>query len=615
MTCGVALAALVPAFAGAVAADRPVIRAASALPPSRFTLSGPPSAAFLGDAFLTETVPALRAEAERVRATYSIADTALADRLRTGLAVIAVLQRRPADAAVLIAESRAAATKPQQRAIGMLLQDALAASARPDGTSDCAAGAARIAALLAANDPAVIRDEALQRLTQIAVVGPRFLSGTIAADLDTGVAARGGANLVEGLQLALYRLAATMLPPCRDAYSGAIRRWIALPTSQPTDIWAARQPAASVFAAAKPVTVAIWDSGYDPALFGGQLAIDPAEPLDGRDNDGNGVVDDWNGPTYGYRLEPIAAPLPPPSRELAPQLAFQMALQKGTSDLRFGYDTPEAALFAARSRDAGPADQMLDALLWAEMGGRNHGTEVASEIADGAPFVRLYTVFALPFGDDPRPVPIDEPQMDRWVRAIAAVGPRMRGAGVRIVNLSWGISADELSEKLIQTGSETDQARAVTRGTAMFARAEAALRRLVTESPDILFVVSAGNSNQTSDILAAAPQAIVAPNLIVVGASGTNGRPTGFTTYGKGVGIYAWGEGVPLRTPGGMQMRNSGTSMAAPLVARAAASMLAVNPRLRPAQLIAGMTATATTDDAGLKLLHTAAAVQWARSR
>jgi hypothetical protein len=70
------------------------------------------------------------------------------------------------------------------------------------------------------------------------------------------------------------------------------------------DIWPARQPAEVTFATAQPVAAAVWDSGYDATLFLGQLTRDSAEPLDGRDNDGNGVADDWNGPTYDIDLRP-----------------------------------------------------------------------------------------------------------------------------------------------------------------------------------------------------------------------------------------------------------------------------------------------------------------------
>jgi hypothetical protein len=609
-----ALAGLALSPAAAPAADTPVLRSAAALAAARFTLAAPPSRAFLDPAF-DRQLPALRAEAERIRAGYAIADPALANELRTGLAAIALLQARPAEARAMVAEARAAAVKPQGRALALLPYEALAAGMAPDGRINCPAAAAQVARTLTAGDAALIRDEARSRLVQIETVSGPYQAGYVEAEIDPKAAAQGGVGLLDGLSLAVFRTQVRLLVPCRAEIGGTIRAWLADPEHQPQNIWPAREPAPAALAGARPVVVAVWDGGYDTALFGAQLAIDPAEPLDGQDNDGNGVVDDWNGPTFGWRLEPLAASIPPPSATLAPHLAFQMALAKGEGDLHEGLATAESDLFARRARDAGQADQALDTLLWAEMGTRDHGTKVASLLADGAPFVRLYNMLALPFGLDPQPVPLDEGQIARWVRAIDAAGPRLRGAGVRIVNMSWGITADEIAQNLLRTRMENDQARANRRGRAMFADAEAALRRLIGSCPGILFVAGAGNSDQSDEILAAAPQSIAAPNLLIVGAAGVNGQATRFTTYGKSVGLYAWGDGVTMRLPGGMPTRGAGTSYAGPLVARAAAAMLAINPGLTPAQLVAGLAETATTGEGGLKLLHPAAALQWARNR
>lgn len=602
------------ALTAAAPVPQSVIRSPSDLPPARFVLAEPPSAAFLGDDFLRRIVPLLRVEAERVRATMRIEDSVLADDLIAGLVAIALLQHRLADADTLIAEARAAASKPRLRAFDLLHFDVAAAIERIGTGRDCAAGAALMVKRLDGVDPALARGEARSRLSQIETTSIALMAGIAKASLDPAVAGQGGVSLLEGLDLARRRVTATVLPPCRAAIGDALRGWLADSRHASVEIWSAREPASGVFAGAAPVVVAVWDSGYDPALFPGQLAIDPAEPLDGRDNDGNGVVDDWNGPTFGYRLDPIAAPLPPLSPMLAGQYDLQMMLRKGNADMKLGLGTSEAALMAQRAREAGLDDQANDDLLWSEIGIRSHGTKIGSEIADDAPFVRLYNVFALPFGYDPRPVPLDEAQIGRWTTAIDRVGARMRGAGVRVVNLSWGITAEEIAQNLMEVGAETDRARAVARGKALFSQADAALRRMIAASPGILFVVGAGNSNQTDTVHAASPQSVAAPNLVVVGAVGVDGQITDFSTYGAGVSLYAWGEDVPLRTPGGTRTHGTGTSMAAPLVARAAAQMLAVNPRLSASQLVQGLLATATVGEGGLRLLHAANAVAWSKA-
>ncbi|HEX8413168.1 MAG TPA: S8/S53 family peptidase [Sphingomicrobium sp.] len=290
-----------------------------------------------------------------------------------------------------------------------------------------------------------------------------------------------------------------------------------------------------------------------------------------------------------------------------------MALFKGELDLNYGLDTPEARVFAQRARNASTAEQGEDGDGYTEFGSRSHATWVASIIADGAPYVRLYNVAVLPFGEVPRPMPITEADIARFAAKLPMVGARLRSANVRIVNMSWGMSADGFAERLMRSGTETDQARANARGKAIFEAVRPAMLKLMTDHPNILFVAGAGNSNQSTEIAAWAPQTFVLPNLLIAGAAGASGGPTSFTTFGKEVAVYAPGEGITVRAPGGMVMRSSGTSFASPKAARTAAAMLAVNPDLGPAALIAGIKATATDGLDGMRLLHPAAAVAWAR--
>lgn len=607
-----AAAALVPAMP-ASAADKPAIRSQSDLPPVRFAFVRPPSAEMDGAAFAA-MLPALRREAERVLRDYDVQDSALRGQLLIGLAAVAVIEDRKADAVRLVGEYRAMQTKPQSKRLGGLSIDIAAAQLDLPPDQRCAAGAARIGAALDGADPAVVRDQFLSSFGNLQVASVPFYAGTAVGLLDPVVKQRGSLDVAQGLLLALWRVSATALPPCRAQLVAAGRGWLDAPANRSTDIWPDRQPAEAAFAAARPVTVAVWDSGYDVTLFPGQLARDPAEPLDGRDNDGNGVADDWNGPTYDVALRARSGAIMPPTRFLRDRMAAQTAFDKGQLDLRFGFDTPEAALFAERGRTASTADQGDDVLAGQENGGRSHGTACASEIADGAPYVRLYNIAALPWGmgEDKRPVPYDEATVARWAEAIGRIGPRLRGAGVRVVSMSWGLTAEEITQQLLDLGLETDQARAKARGAAMQKTIAGALEALMRGSPNVLFVVAAGNSNQTDDIQADATERFQLPNLMHIGATGTNGRPTAFTVFGKSVDLYAQGEAVRLRWPGDVVVHESGTSMAAPLVARAAAQMLAVHPDLTAAQVREGLLASAAPGEGGLRLLHPAAAVTWA---
>ena len=595
--------------------DKPAIRSAADLPPTTFVLSGPPSAAFLDDAFMTETVPALRAEGERLLRDYRIEDPATTQRLRAGLAAIAVLQGRPADAERLIAEQRAAETKPQLKAVGFMLGDALAASANGPVEGRCARAAAHLTSLLTSVAPEVVREEVLVRYGRIQQASPGYYAGTAVGVLDPAYAARGSATVLQGMILATWRMEATLLPPCREPITAVLKGWLDAPGHQSVDIWAAREPSPEAFVGASPVTVAVWDSGFDSSLFADRLAIDPAEPLDGRDNDGNGVVDDVHGPTFDYRLAPTPFPFPPLSDFLRPRLGLQIAIDKGERDMAYGLDTPEARFFGQRVRDGSAAEQGDDVRGGTETGARGHGTAVASIIARDAPWVRLYNVYALPWGELPERMPYSEPEIARWVALMPGIAARLRGSGVRVVNMSWGVFRGEFADALLEFGLESDPERARQRGEAMYDMVAPVLKSVIQSCPDILFVAGAGNSNQPDDILGGLPQTFRLPNVIIVGATATSGRATAFTTFGDTVGLYALGENIPITWPGGQTLHGEGTSYASPVVAHAAAAMLAVNPALTPVQLVEGLKATATDGEGGLRLLHLAHAVDWAQAR
>lgn len=592
-----------------------MVRSATDLPTTTYVLDAPPSQAFLDPTFMGEVVPALHADAQRVLDDYDIQDPAILQRLRAGLAAIANLEGRPEVARGLIEAQRQSETKPQLAAVGLLLGDAIAAGGMASASERCTRAAARVESRLNAAPFEEVRDEALQYHAQLQVASVGYYAGTAVGAVDPAWRERGSITLLEGLRLAGWRMNLEQLPPCREQIANVMQSWLSNPAHQTADIWPDRDLNPDQLRDALPVTVAIWDSGFDPDLFADRLAIDPAEPLDGRDNDGNGVIDDANGPTFDHRLMPTSSPYPPLSDVLASRYAFQMAVYKGERDLGYGLDTPEARFFAQHGRDADMVEQGVDVESAGEIGLRSHGTAIASIIARDAPWVRLYNLAALPWGRAPGPTPYSEPEIERWTALMPGFGARLRGAGVRVVNMSWGAYAAEFSEALIEKGFETDPDRAIARGNAMYEKVSRALLTLMDACPDILFVTGSGNSNQPDEVLAAVPQTFRRPNLIVAGATAPTGRASSFSTFGDTVSLYALGENIALTLPGGVELRGEGTSYAAPGVARAAAAMLAVNPGLKAVDLIEGLTSTATDGEDGIRLLHTGAAVAWARRR
>lgn len=613
---GLAAAIWLAGTMAAAAQDRPVIAAETDIPPTRFATPSLPSETLMTRETVTVFTPPVRDEAQRLLRDYDIQDPTIATALRAALMSIAWLEDRPEDLLRLLAEQRASETKPQLQQVGHMTREAGAAFLTAPQGQGCAAAANRLTQTLATADPLVVRDEVLRRYGLIQMVSPAFHIGSAALGLDAEARAQGSLGTMSALGVATMRFETDFIPPCRTELSSALRTWLDDPAHQPIDIWPARAPTEADLAGARPVVAAVWEAGYDPTQFAGRLAFDPAEPLDGIDNDGNGVVDDWNGPTYDMAFHPTAAPMHTPSPELAARLGLQFALEKGFGDLGYGDDTPEARFYARRAQEASADEQILDVRATSEWNGWSHGTWVASLISDTAPFVRLYTVTSFPGSDHPDPVQVVEADNDRWIATLPSIGARLRGAGVRVVNMSWISSAEGTARDLIRSGAETDPVRAAERGEAMEARFRAAVSTLIRDCPDILFVAGAGNTDQTDADAQGTPQTLVYPNLLVVGGAGTGGNATAFSTYGAGVKLYALAEGNVVRAPGGQVMRASGTSFSSPTVVRAAASMLAVNPELTPVQVIEGLLATAHGEGAStLPLLDAGAAVRWARAR
>jgi subtilisin family serine protease len=137
----------------------------------------------------------------------------------------------------------------------------------------------------------------------------------------------------------------------------------------------------------------------------------------------------------------------------------------------------------------------------------------------------------------------------------------------------------------------------------LFEQERTALAKAMAGAPDILFVASAGNSNQDATFAEMYPSSIALPNLVTVGAVDKAGDEAPFTSYGPTVVVHANGYAVESVIPGGERVAKSGTSMSAPQVTNLAAKMLAVNPALRPEEVIAIVRETADRTADGRRVL------------
>src|SRR5678815_2370736 len=168
--------------------------------------------------------------------------------------------------------------------------------------------------------------------------------------------------------------------------------------------------------------------------------------------------------------------------------------------------------------------------------------------------------------------------------------------------------------ELCNIGSGPDERKKIARD--YFEIQKTALTKAFASAPDILFITAASNSNEDASFVEDIPAGIALPNLLTVGAVDKAGDEASFTSYGPTVVVHANGYQVESTIPGGDKLAESGTSMASPQVANLAAKILAVNPKLTPAQVIKLIRDTADkTPDGRRTLVNPKKALQAAEAK
>ena len=533
---------------------------------------------------------AVRRDAESVLANYAIADRAAERSLLNLLLTLDYLEGRY-DAALARSEQlRALQDKPAEKLLSGLRLRAMVAGARAFGGEDARrrAGAETIARDLAALPYATIENDIKGAKASAELMGETVMVGRLREAVQPVIDEKGEISSDLAPFVVATRFGVTQVLPLKETLVGAYASYLAAHRVAKADIWAMRDVTLKPADVKAPVVIAVWDSGTDTRLFGDQVVRDGGQP----------AVIAFD--RYAREATGELAPLPPSLEGRAAQI---VARAKGFSDLRANIDSKEAAEVKALLSSLAP-EQVRPVNEELRFGSNYvHGTHVAGIQMAGNPGARL-VVARIEFGYTVRPDPCPSRELyQRQAAAAQATVDFLKRHRVRVVNMSWGGDVGDIEYDLEQCGIGRTPAERKALAREYFEIDKSGLVKAFSSAPEILFVTSAGNSNNDASFVESLPTSIALPNLLAVGAVDSAGDEVGFTSYGPTVKVHANGFAVESLMPGGSRVALSGTSMSSPQVANLAGKLLAVNPKLTPVELVRIIVDTADRSADGRRVL------------
>jgi hypothetical protein len=364
------------------------------------------------------------------------------------------------------------------------------------------------------------------------------------------------------------------------------------------DFWKSRTAVITSADSAAVIRIGIWDSGVDTTLFSGRIA---------RDKSGRSLIRGYD--PFKRRQDSPMAIMPTALLSRRDELN---ATLRALDDLDSHVDSPDGRALQARLNKMSKEESAIFDNEIDRWSGYVHGSAVADiALADNAS--AEIVVARMEWWHDDPPVPCWSRQLAvREAQSMQDLLNFLVESGVRVVNMSWSRFESGYLSNLASCAKEMPlvERQSLARFTVDTIRA--VLRTGIAKAPHVLFVGAAGNGGVNVD-KANSGTRFSAPNFIVVGAVNRAGEVASFTNTGSEVTIYANGDRVASRMPGGSLSFPSGTSMSAPAVANAAAKVFALNPRLSGSQVRELLEKTAERNGTGQPVLHSAHAVEAAR--
>lgn len=524
----------------------------------------------------------VRRDIESTLAKYDIADKATERQLLGTLVQLDMLDARY-DAALAGADRiRALQEKPADKLLTGMTTRAIVAGERKAGNRTSEAYHSEVAQSITDTlKPLpydVIANEIREAKAGVETLGEGRLIGSVRESLQPIVDKSGSlsSDLAPGVIAIKYALIYAL--PLKQTFVDTYGAYLAAHRIDKADMWTARDVVLPPGKSYTPVTIAVWDSGVDTHLF-------PGSVVEAAGNPAVIAFDRFSNPATGELM-----PIPEELKKRVPEMKLRL---KGFSDLQSDIDSPEASdvkqFLSTLKPDAykSAIEDLVLASNWM------HGTHVAGITVAGNPYARL-VVGRIEFDWHLLPDPCPSKELaERDARNMQSYIDFFKQHGVRVVNMSWGGSVKGVEEALEQCsiGKTADERKALARE--YFEIQKNALTKAMASAPGILFVAAAGNSNEDASFIEDIPAGIALPNLVAVGAVDKAGDEAGFTSYGPTVVVHANGYQVESVIPGGEKLAESGTSMASPQVVNLAAKILAVDPELKPTEVIEIIRSTA----------------------
>ena len=524
----------------------------------------------------------VRADTEHDLDAYDIEDKSTLKDLKSTLLTLDLIEGKNDDARKMIADLRDLEDKPALKIMtGYLAEVRLDVEDQTKQTnlSDPAFQAALEKELIARLNTLpwnVVQDELKQAKGNFEIANRNLVLGEVSSEIDPAVKQTGSlSNELAGAIISVRAALEINLPlkaPLLAALTAVIEPHLKADANK-SDIWKARSVTLKKGDKATPVVIGIWDSGVDPKVYPNLLFTDSAPP---PDTDAHGLAFDLHSNRVHGELYPLGD-----AASRYPELRSQI---KGLLDLEASIDSPEAqALKEKMSKLA--QDQVKAFSEDLELTGNYvHGTHVAGIATEGNPFARILIArLTFDYHVIPEKPTIEQAQKD--AAAYQTYVDYFKAHNVRVVNMSWGGDLASVDGALEQNGmGDADARKKLARQ--IFDIDKNGLHDALASAPDILFVTAAGNSNNDVNFDEVIPSSFDLPNLVTVGAVDQAGDETSFTSFGKNVVAYADGFEVNSYIPGGTKLKLSGTSMASPEVTNLAAKLFALDPSLKPADVI-----------------------------